>query len=305
MMKNHQFIAPLLLSFVLVGLLAQPVLSQVHNEAFFSYDNVFNLETDEDYVPNDPSIWDRFSRIYYFDNWGDDSDQSLLGPYLNLTTTTSFSSFDPIYNETGTSPHGLPYYIWDYPQVELQEWESWVIEGEPVSPPTYAPGFSVQRRYTPRVIRKSHAVQMFVAEINLEEDGLDRLYVYISSWDTDEADARLIAAFLKPPTPASVEEVNTADWGGFGVSDPPVGKYRVLALVHITNKFFPTRIRYVPEVWIRTWKEPHIEVGLTSKVTFTAKDDSIITFGGKEPYYWYYAEKIRREVTLYLVSEAV
>lgn len=306
-MEKCRLISQTLFALVLAGLIAQPVLAQVHNETFFGYNQEYWYVTEGDQAPNDPSIWEGFVVGGFFQNSDDDSDQPLLGPYLNLTTTTNFSSFDPNYDENGTTSGGFPYYIWNSTEVEIQEMEEWYIYGYTDSLPLVEPGFSLKRSYTPRVIRLPKSIQILVVEVNLEDNQTSHLYIGIRCWPTKEADATIIGAFLQAPAGALAENVKTADWGSheLGIDDPPVGTYKLVALLKITNKLFPKPIRYIPWVQVHAHRWDPVEEELANRVTFTAQDDSIVTFGGKETYHWSYREQLVRIVELQQVSETI
>ena len=103
-------------------MLLQPAYSVVaYNYVSFYQSTNFDYYTYGDFVPNAPLLWDYASSYYEFYNSWDDSGETFDAPYMNLTTVMTYDGFGPMYNQTGISPHGIPYYIWNYTKLTVPE----------------------------------------------------------------------------------------------------------------------------------------------------------------------------------------
>lgn len=184
------------ITLTLLLILVQPAYSQPCNNVGFFQSTYFWYNTYGDYVPDIPLAWNYSSTYYEFWNWWDDTHETFDEPYMNFTTSIAFDSFWPTYNETGLTPEGTPYYIWNCTKVSVPEGNYWRIYGYPHAPIS-APGFSLRRLYRPIVIREETSKLTVLAVVRVNQES-DYLTIGTSWWETYEASPTLIIAVLKP-----------------------------------------------------------------------------------------------------------
>ncbi|UCE43976.1 MAG: hypothetical protein JSV57_00285 [Candidatus Bathyarchaeota archaeon] len=284
-------------------MLLQPAYSVVaYNYVSFYQSTDFHYYTYGDFVPNAPLSWDYVSSYYEFYNSWDDSGETFDAPYLNLTTVMTYDGFEPMYNQTGIGPGGIPYYIWNYTKLMVPEDDWWAIWGYSENCST-APGFATGRLYHPKVITEENAILYVLTGARVEEE-VDYLCINIYWYETSETKPTLKKAVLKSPTQeVAAQSVRTSASISWSIDDPPLGTYQVGLIFRVSNRIYPAPVKYLPEINVYTSASEYGYPGYVGSVTFAALDGSIITIAGKNSYYWYASSYCSKSVWLGQVSE--
>jgi len=301
------------LALILLMMLVQRANAQPYNSVGFHQSTSFNYETYGDYVPDVPLAWNYTYGYYDFVNYGDDTHEAFDAPYMNLTTTSVFDSFTPWFNETGLSPGGTPYYVWNYSKVSVSDSNRWTISGysPAASSPGSAPGFSLRRVYSPKALTAQTSRLVVLASLTVDRE-IGYLTIGANWWESYEASPMLMGAVLKPMFQVAFTEklVTSGDAGNFGtvfwgMENPPLGVYLVGLVFRVTNKVFPMPIKYLPQIFCSSSSSMSSYLGYLDKVMFTALDGSVITVAGKQSYAWYLSTGLYESVQLLQVSRTV
>ena len=190
------------------------------NYALVELRRFHRCSTTQDRIANMPQTFISQSGVFCL-NWPDGTHAPLDNPNVTLITDSTFSWINGnlpwgYWGDLPPNVTGPPTYMWFWDkslQERMEPADAIDIHCGEYESNVFTPGLSIERTVTPAVIRGSHAVQLTIARLRIEQplpEYVNSVSIAIATWEMTE---HVFTEYIRAvPTPSVVFRTQDIQW---------------------------------------------------------------------------------------------